>query len=118
MIHRAMLSMMKSVLQISNHAAVTKQCYNGTAVAITACMTIWGHLWLQTRRNAVPVGTAALRSVEMTMIIKIFIHWSRVVTCVAWRTSDNNAVNHAEMLTNLLFCKQFCMYSYMNTRIS
>ena len=44
----------------------------------------------------------------MMMIIKIFVHWSRVVTCVAWRTSDNNAVKHAEMLINLLFCK------YMN----
>ena len=29
---------------------------------------------------------------------KVFVHWSRVVTCVAWRTSDNNAVKHAELM--------------------
>ena len=45
---------------------------------------------------------------------KIFVHWSRVVTCVAWRTSGDNAVKHAKMPINYIleyyFCKQFCKY--------
>ena len=69
---------------------------------LSACVrTVWAHLQLQTRRNAVPVETA-LQSVEMMMVIKIFVHWSRVVTCVAWRTSGDNAVKHAKMPTNYI----------------
>lgn len=69
---------------------------------LSACvLTIWAHLHLYTRRNAVLAETA-LQSAEMLMIIKIFVHRSRVVICVALRTSGSNVVKHVEMLTKYI----------------